>query len=215
MSSFKFSVPKRNAPAEQWQKFSLMAPHAVVEEVYYGILHKNGYEKAREILSSRLKIFDRPLVRIVTDTSIMVAADTPNEEIKKQVAAVKQGIFPAIVCEVMDTNPAKSFGWFRGLAVNRELVFAGVVSLSMNVEEACALVRKNGMSLLTVDDVVAISERLTTVREIFRNMCYPLRSGRYWIEGQVADENLVWTLGSCTKFACAPEGVECLVAAKI
>ena len=211
-----FKRPRINSSIDEWRRFISIAPRSVVEDVYKKFARGYGYEDVKRVLESRLKSFEQPFVSSDNMSNIlMVEPYLSNEQLKKWLSAAKEQdtvSFPRVVVEAFGGDKS---GRFRGVAVNPELILAGGILIPMEKGEAIQIVQQQKMSLLTVDDVLLIGQKLGFIQQLLREVYQPLQNGLYWIEGKVGDENLVWQLGGSTKFGCCQSVARAWLMAKL
>lgn len=200
-------TPKMAAPFKEWVNFAATAPRDVILKAYYkAIKSAKTKNDVLQLLEGRVKSFERGFACFRADSMfrccIEVDAGVTHQQIKQRVSETKGALFPMLIVEKNNLIPHG--GWFRGLAINKDLILGGVISdIKVNLEQAEQIVKNNNFCFLTASDVEALYEsKLSAVTTLFKMLGTPIYQGEYWLDGYVGQENLVWQAGATNKFSC-------------
>ena len=205
MFTFKIiKAPKKNASVEEWCQFAATAPREMVVKVYRQLSRSAVNGRVLPLLEERIFSFDKRFAIYTKDVfadCIQVPASISNRQIKERVEKCQK--FPLLIVERCGGFP--SSGWFRGMAITKDLILAGVIAeADMAFKYAEQVVEMNDFRLLTDSDVVLLQKQMPNIPRLFNAVGCPVLPGAYWLEGYIGDEKLVWKMGDFSKFGSMP-----------
>ena len=155
-------------------------------------------------MEERIFSFDKRFAIYTKDVfadCIQVPASISNRQIKERVEKCQK--FPLLIVERCGGFP--SSGWFRGIAITKDLILAGVIAeADMAFKYAEQVAEMNDFRLLTDSDVVFLQKQMADLSRLFDAVGCPVLPGAYWLEGYIGDEKLVWKMGDFSKFGSMP-----------
>lgn len=205
MFTFKIiKTPKKNASVEAWCQFAATAPRKMVVKVYRQSSKSAVNGRVLPLLEERIFSFDKRFAIYTKDVfadCIQVPAGISNRQIKERVEKCQK--FPLLIVERCGGFP--SSGWFRGIAITKDLILAGVIAeADMAFKYAEQVAEMNDFRLLTDSDVVFLQKQMADLSRLFDAVGCPVLPGAYWLEGYIGDEKLVWKMGDFSKFGSMP-----------
>lgn len=205
MFTFKIiKTPKKNASVEAWCQFAATAPRKMVVKVYRQSSRSAVNGRVLPLLEERIFSFDKRFAIYTKDVfadCIQVPASISNRQIKERVEKCQK--FPLLIVERCGGFP--SSGWFRGIAITKDLILAGVIAeADMAFKYAEQVAEMNDFRLLTDSDVVFLQKQMADLSRLFDAVGCPVLPGAYWLEGYIGDEKLVWKMGDFSKFGSMP-----------
>lgn len=205
MFTFKIiKTPKKNASVEAWCQFAATAPRKMVVKVYRQSSKSAVNGRVLPLLEERIFSFDKRFAIYTKDVfadCIQVPASISNRQIKERVEKCQK--FPLLIVERCGGFP--SSGWFRGIAITKDLILAGVIAeADMAFKYAEQVAEMNDFRLLTDSDVVFLQKQMADLSRLFDAVGCPVLPGAYWLEGYIGDEKLVWKMGDFSKFGSMP-----------
>lgn len=205
MFTFKIiKTPKKNASVEEWCQFAATAPRKMVVKVYRQSSKSAVNGRVLPLLEERIFSFDKRFAIYTKDVfadCIQVPASISNRQIKERVEKCQK--FPLLIVERCGGFP--SSGWFRGIAITKDLILAGVIAeADMAFKYAEQVAEMNDFRLLTDSDVVFLQKQMADLSRLFDAVGCPVLPGAYWLEGYIGDEKLVWKMGDFSKFGSMP-----------
>ena len=205
MFTFKIiKAPKKNASVEEWYQFAATAPREMVVKVYRQLSRSAVNGRVLPLLEERIFSFDKRFAIYTKDVfadCIQVPASISNRQIKERVEKCQK--FPLLIVERCGGFP--SSGWFRGMAITKDLILAGVIAeADMAFKYAEQVAEMNDFRLLTDSDVVFLQKQMADLSRLFDAVGCPVLPGAYWLEGYIGDEKLVWKMGDFSKFGSMP-----------
>lgn len=205
MFTFKIiKTPKKNASVEAWCQFAATAPREMVVKVYRQLSRSAVNGRVLPLLEERIFSFDKRFAIYTKDVfadCIQVPASISNRQIKERVEKCQK--FPLLIVERCGGFP--SSGWFRGIAITKDLILAGVIAeADMAFKYAEQVAEMNDFRLLTDSDVVFLQKQMADLSRLFDAVGCPVLPGAYWLEGYIGDEKLVWKMGDFSKFGSMP-----------
>lgn len=216
MFTFKIiKAPKKNASVEEWCQFAATAPREMVVKVYRQLSRSAVNGRVLPLLEERIFSFDKRFAIYTKDVFanyMQVPAGISNRQIKERVEKCQK--FPLLIVERCQKFPLlmvercggfPSSGWFRGMAITKDLILAGVIAeADMAFKYAEQVVEMNDFRLLTDSDVVFLQKQMADISRLFNTIGCPVLPGAYWLEGYFGDEKLVWKMGDFSKFGSMP-----------
>ena len=128
MFTFKIiKAPKKNASVEEWCQFAATAPREMVVKVYRQLSRSAVNGRVLPLLEERIFSFDKRFAIYTKDVFadyMQVPAGISNRQIKERVEKCQK--FPLLIVERCGGFP--SSGWFRGMAITKDLILAGVIA---------------------------------------------------------------------------------------
>lgn len=205
MFTFKIiKTPKKNASVEAWCQFAATAPRKMVVKVYRQSSKSAVNGRVLPLLEERIFSFDKRFAIYTKDVFadyMQVPAGISNRQIKERVEKCQK--FPLLIVERCGGFP--SSGWFRGIAITKDLILAGVIAeADMAFKYAEQVAEMNDFRLLTDSDVVFLQKQMADLSRLFDAVGCPVLPGAYWLEGYIGDEKLVWKMGDFSKFGSMP-----------